>query len=67
MELSETDERILLENIVDVTRLDEEVRGILAHFETANDVELAELKQQIKAIESLRAEYRANLDFFGKR
>jgi len=67
MELSETDERILLENIVDVARLDEEVRGLLAHFETASDVELAELKQQIKAIESLRAEYRANLDFFGKR
>jgi len=67
MELSETDEKILLENIVDVARLDEEVRGILAHFETASDEELAELKQQIKAIESLRAEYRANLDFFGKR
>jgi hypothetical protein len=67
MDLSETDERILLENIVDVARLDEEVRGLLAHFETASDVELAELKQQIKAIESLRAEYRANLDFFGKR
>ena len=67
MELSETDERILLENIVDVARLDEEVRGLLAHFETASDEELAELKQQIKAIESLRAEYRANLDFFGKR
>jgi len=28
MELSETDERILLENIVDVARLDEEVIGI---------------------------------------
>ena len=67
MNLSETDERILLENIVDVARLDEEVRGILAHFETASDVELDELKQQIKAIESLRAEYRANLVFFGKR
>ena len=67
MELSETDERILLENIVDVARLDEEVRGLLAHFETASDEELSELKQQIKAIESLRAEYRANLDFFGKR
>jgi len=67
MNLSETDERILLVNIVDVARLDEEVRGILAHFETASDEELAELKQQIKAIESLRAEYRANLDFFGKR
>ena len=67
MELSETDKRILLENIVDVARLDEEVRGLLAHFETASDVELAELKQQIKVIESLRAEYRANLDFFGKR
>ena len=67
MELSETDEKILLQNIVDVARLDEEVKGLLAHFETASDEELAELKQQIKAIESLRAEYRANLDFFGKR
>lgn len=67
MEWSKTDKRILLENIVDVARLDEEVRGLLAHFETASDEELAELKQQIKAIESLRAEYRANLDFFGKR
>lgn len=67
MNLSETDERILLENIVDVARLDEKVRGILAHFETASDEELADLKQQIKALESLRAEYRANLDFFGKR
>lgn len=67
MELSEADEKILLENIVDVARLDEEVKGLLAHFETASDEELAELKQQIKAIESLRAEYRANLDFFGKR
>ena len=66
MELSKTDEKILLENIVDVARLDEEVRGLLAHFETASDEELAELKQQIKAIESLRAQYRANLDFFGK-
>jgi hypothetical protein len=52
---------------VDVARLDEEVRGLLAHFETASDEELAELKQQIKSIESLRAQYRANLDFFGKR
>jgi hypothetical protein len=67
MELSETDEKILLENIVDVARLDEEVKGLLARFETANDVELSELKQQIKAIESLRAQYRANLDLFGKR
>ena len=67
MELSETDEKILLKNIVDVARLDEKVRGLLAHFETASDVELAELKQQIKAIESLRAEYRSKLDFFGKR
>ena len=64
---SETDEKILLQNIVDVARLDEEVKGLLAHFETASDEELAELKQQIKAIESLRDEYRANLDFFGKR
>ena len=67
MPLSETDEKILLENIVDVARLDEEVKGLLAHFETASDAELAELKLKIKAIESLRAEYRANLDFFGKR
>ena len=67
MELSETDKRILLENIVDVARLDEEVRGLLVHFKTASDEELAELKQQIKATESLRAEYRANLDFFGKQ
>ena len=67
MNLSETDEKILLENIVDVARLDEKVRGILAHFETASDEELADLKQQIKALESLRAEYRAHLDFFGKR
>jgi hypothetical protein len=67
MALTETDERILLENIVDVARLDEEVKGLLAHFETASGVELAELKQQIKAIESLRAQYRANLDFIGKR
>ena len=67
MKLSETDERILLENIVDVARLDEEVRGILGHFEAASDAELAELKQQIKALESLRAEYRAHLDFFVKR
>jgi hypothetical protein len=67
MNLSETDERILLENIVDVARLDEKVRGILGQFEAASDAELADLKQQIKALESLRAEYRANLDFFGKR
>ena len=67
MELSETDEKILLENIVDVARLDEEVRGLLAHFVTASDEELAELKQKIQAIESLRAEYRASLDFFRKR
>jgi hypothetical protein len=67
MNLSETDERILLENIVDVARLDEKVRGILGQFEAASDEELADLKQQIKALESLRAEYRANLDFFGKR
>jgi hypothetical protein len=67
MELSETDEKILLKNIVDVARLDEEVRGLLAHFVTASDEELAELKQKIQAIESLRAEYRASLDFFRKR
>ena len=62
MELSETDEKILLENIVDVARLDEEVKGLLAHFETANDEELADLKEKIKAIESLRAQYRADLE-----
>jgi hypothetical protein len=45
MALTETDERILLENIVDVARLDEEVKGPLAHFETASGVELVELKQ----------------------
>ncbi len=67
MNLSETDERILLENIVDVARLDEKVRGILGQFEAASDEELADLKQQIKALESLRTEYRAHLDFIGKR
>jgi len=67
MELSETDEKILLENIVDVARLDEEVKGLLAHFETANDEELGGLKEKIKAIESLRAQYRADLELFGKR
>jgi ElaB/YqjD/DUF883 family membrane-anchored ribosome-binding protein len=67
MDLSETDEKILLKNIVDVARLDEEARGLLAHFGTATDEELAELKQKIQAIESLRAEYRASLDFFRKK
>jgi len=66
MELSETDEKILLENIVDVARLDEEVRGLLAHFETANDEALADLKDKINAIESLRAKYRADLELFRK-
>ena len=67
MAISESDKKILLENIVDVARLDEEARGLLAHFEIASDEELAELKEKIKAIESLRAEYRANLDLFGKK
>jgi len=66
MELSETDEKILLENIVDVARLDEEVRGLLAHFETANDEALVDLKDKINAIESLRAKYRADLELFRK-
>ena len=67
MVLSESDKKILLENIVDVARLDEEVRGLLARFEIACDEELADLKEKIKAIESLRAEYRANLDLFREK
>ena len=69
MELSETedDDRILLENIVDVARLDEEVRGMLAQFEVADDETLAELKMKIKELESLRAEFRSGLEFYRKR
>jgi hypothetical protein len=39
MELSgaEEDEQILLENIVDVARLDEEIKGLLAQFEVVDD------------------------------
>ena len=63
MELSETeaDEQILIENIVDVARLDEEVKGSLAQFEIADDETLAKLKQKIEAIESLRSQYRSEL------
>ena len=63
MDLSETeeDELILLKNIVDVARLDEEVKGLLAQFDIADDGTLAELKQKIEAIESLRSQYRSEL------
>jgi hypothetical protein len=64
---AEEDEQILLENIVDVARLDEEVKGLLAQFEVADDETLAELKKKIKALESLRAEYRSGLEFYRKR
>jgi hypothetical protein len=64
---AEEDDRILLENIVDVARLDEEVKGLLAQFEVADDVKLAELKTKIKELESLRAEYRSSLEFYKKR
>jgi hypothetical protein len=69
MELSaiEEDDRILLENIVDVARLDEEIKGLLAQFEVADDEKLAELKARIKELESKRAEYRASLAFYRKR
>ena len=63
MDLSEADkdELILITNIVDVARLDEEVKGLLAQFEIADDETLAELKQKIEAIESLRSQYRSEL------
>ena len=50
MDLSETekDDLILLTNIVDVARLDEEVKGLLTQFEIADDETLAELKQKIE-------------------
>ena len=69
MELSGTDvdDRILLENIVDVARLDEEIKGLLAQFEVADDETLAELKKKIKELESKRAEYRSSLEFYRKR
>jgi len=66
MELTkaEADEKILIENIVDVARLDEKVKGLLAHFEIASDEELVKLKQEIKAIESLRRAYRKELETY---
>jgi hypothetical protein len=64
---TEKDDQILLENIVDVARLDEEVKGLLAQFEVADDETLAELKKKIKELESLRAEYRSGLEFYRKR
>jgi len=69
MELSgaEEDEQILLGNIVDVARLDEEMKGLLAQFEVVDDETLAELKKKIKELESLRAEYRSSLEFYRKR
>ena len=69
MELSgtEEDEQLLLGNIVDVARLDEEIKGLLAQFEVVDDVTLAELKKKIKELESLRAEYRSSLEFYRKR
>jgi hypothetical protein len=63
----EVDEHILLENIVGVARLDEEVKGLLAQFETASNEELIELKEKIKAIESLRSTYRARLESYRNR
>jgi hypothetical protein len=69
MELSgtEEDDQILLENIVDVARLDEEVKGLLAQFEVADDETLAELKKKIKELESMRAAYRSRLELYRKR
>ena len=69
MELSgtEADEKILLKNIIDVARLDEEVRGLLARFETADDETLAQLKQNIEAIEILRSKYRSELMTYRNR
>jgi hypothetical protein len=69
MELSgtEEDDQILLENIVDVARLDEEIKGLLAQFEVVDDEKLAELKKKIKELESLRAAYRSSLEFYRKR
>ena len=64
---TEEDDQILLENIVDVARLDEEVKGLLAQFEVADDETLAELKIKIKELESLRAAYRSGLELYRKR
>jgi len=66
MELTkaEADEKILIENIVDVARLDEKVKGLLAQFEIADDEKLAELKKEIFAIESLRSAYRSELQTY---
>ena len=36
---------------MDVARLDEEIKGLLAQFEVADDVKLAELKAKIKDLE----------------
>jgi len=66
MELTkeESDALSLRANIVDVARLDEEVKGLLAQFETASDEELVKLKQEIKALESLRRAYRKELETY---
>ena len=64
---TEADEKILLKNIIDVARLDEEVRGLLARFETADDETLAKLKQKIEAIENLRSKYRSELMTYRNR
>jgi len=64
---TEADEQILLKNIIDVARLDEEVRGLLARFETVDDETLAKLKQKIEAIETLRSKYRSELMIYRNR
>ena len=64
---TEADEKILLKNIIDVARLDEEVRGLLARFETVDDETLAKLKQKIEAIETLRSKYRSELMIYRNR
>jgi len=64
---TEADEQILLKNIIDVARLDEEVRGLLARFETVDDETLAKLKQKIEAIETLRTKYRSELMIYRNR
>ena len=60
----ESDALSLRANIVDVARLDEEVKWLLAQFETASDEELVKLKQEIKALESLRKAYRKELETY---
>ena len=52
---------------MDVARLDEEIKGLLAQFEVADDVKLTELKTKIMELESKRAEYRSSLEFYRKR